>query len=335
MAEQIGKYQVLERIGRGGMGTIFKARDPMLDRLVALKVISNEVEVTDELRARFFREAQACARLTHPNIVTLYDMGEEGGRLFIVMEMLDGEELRSLIAQRKILPLEDKIAIMMQVCDGLHYAHQKGIVHRDIKPGNIMVLRDGQVKILDFGIALMTTAEMDLTRTGLIMGTLRYVSPEQIRGRADHRSDMFSVGAVFYELLSFRPPFDGADPMQILDKLCSEDPLPLRELDPSIPPELVAIVDRALRKDPGERFPDLEQMGSSVEQVLRGFTEEAQRIRASLRGRFEELRKLELVFEGSRSRQAPSLVKQTRHIIFFAAPNSLRQDTLEHQGETK
>ena len=251
MAEQIGKYQVLERIGRGGMGTIFKARDPMLDRLVALKVISNEVEVTDELRARFFREAQACARLTHPNIVTLYDMGEEGGRLFIVMEMLDGEELRSLIAQRKILPLEDKMAIMMQVCDGLHYAHQKGIVHRDIKPGNIMVLRDGQVKILDFGIALMTTAEMDLTRTGLIMGTLRYVSPEQIRGRADHRSDMFSVGAVFYELLSFRPPFDGADPMQILDKLCSEDPLPLRELDPSIPPELVAIVDRALRKDPG------------------------------------------------------------------------------------
>ena len=293
MAEQIGKYQVLERIGRGGMGTIFKARDPMLDRLVALKVISNEVEVTDELRARFFREAQACARLTHPNIVTLYDMGEEGGRLFIVMEMLDGEELRSLIAQRKILPLEDKIAIMMQVCDGLHYAHQKGIVHRDIKPGNIMVLRDGQVKILDFGIALMTTAEMDLTRTGLIMGTLRYVSPEQIRGRADHRSDMFSVGAVFYELLSFRPPFDGADPMQILDKLCSEDPLPLRELDPSIPPELVAIVDRALRKDPGERFPDLEQMRSQLEQVLRGFTEEAQRIRASLRGRFEELRKLE------------------------------------------
>ena len=293
MAERIGKYQVLERIGRGGMGTIFKAHDPILDRPVALKVISNEVEVTDELRTRFFREAQACARLSHPNIVTVFDMGEEEGRLFIVMEMLDGEELRQLVAQRKALPLEDKLTIMMQVCDGLHYAHQKGIVHRDIKPGNIMVLRNGQVKILDFGIALIATAEMELTRTGLIMGTLRYLSPEQVRGRADHRSDIFSVGAVFYELLTFRPPFDGADPIQILDQLRSEDPPSLRELDPSLPPELVAIVERAMRKDPAERFPDLEQMRSQLEQVQRGLTEEAQRIRARLREQFEQVRKLE------------------------------------------
>src|SRR5215470_4762521 len=119
MADRIGKYQILERIGRGGMGTIYKAHDPLLDRSVALKVISNEVEVTDELRARFFREAQACARLSHPNIVTVYEMGEENGRLFIVMEMLDGEELRRLLAQRKVLALEDKLTIMMQVCDGL------------------------------------------------------------------------------------------------------------------------------------------------------------------------------------------------------------------------
>src|SRR5262249_50822675 len=213
MAERIGKYQVLERIGRGGMGTIFKAHDPVLDRPVALKVISDEVEVTDELRARFFREAQACARPSPPNILTVYDLGAENGRLFIVMEMLDGEELRPLLVQRKTLALGDKLAIMMQVCDGLHFAHQKGIVHRDIKPGNIMVLRDGQVKILDFGIALIAAAEGDLTRTGLIMGTLRYLSPEQVRGRADYRSDIFSVGAVFYELLSLRAPFDGADPM--------------------------------------------------------------------------------------------------------------------------
>jgi len=272
MAERIGKYQILERIGRGGMGTIFKAHDPVLDRPVALKMISNEVEVTDELRARFFREAQACARLSHRNIVTVYDMGEEQGRLFIVMEMLDGEELRDLLAQRKPLALEDKITIMMQVCDGLHYAHQKGIVHRDIKPGNIMVLRDGQVKILDFGLALIANAEMDLTRTGLIMGTLRYLSPEQVRGRADHRSDIFSVGAVFYELLSLRPPFDGADPIQILDQLRSEDPLSMRELDPSLPSELAAIVERAMRKDPHERFPDLEQMRFQLEQVQRGLS---------------------------------------------------------------
>src|SRR5690349_11834073 len=137
MAEKIGKYHIIERVGRGGMGMIYKAHDPMLDRLVALKVISSEVDVTEELRARFFREAQACARLSHPNIVTVYDMGEDAGRLFIVMEFLEGEELRRLVAQRKALALEDRLSIMVQVCDGLHYAHQKGIVHRDIKPGNI------------------------------------------------------------------------------------------------------------------------------------------------------------------------------------------------------
>ena len=138
---------------------IFKAHDPVLDRPVALKVISTEVEVTDELRARFFREAQACARLSHPNIVTVYDMGEDDGRLYIVMELLEGEELRHLIAQRKMPPLEDKLSIMTQVCDGLHYAHQKGIVHRDIKPANIFLQRNGQVKILDFGIAQIANTE--------------------------------------------------------------------------------------------------------------------------------------------------------------------------------
>src|SRR5438034_3826224 len=133
MPERIGKYRVVERIGRGGMGMIFKAHDPVLQRLVALKVISPEVEVTDELRARFFREAQACAKLNHPNIVTVYDMGEDDGLLFIVMELLEGEELRRLITQGTRLGLEDKLAIMLQVCSGLHYVHQKGIVHRDMK----------------------------------------------------------------------------------------------------------------------------------------------------------------------------------------------------------
>src|SRR5262249_32129150 len=197
--EAIGKYQIVERIGRGGMGMIFKAHDPVLDRPVALKVISSEIEVTDELRARFFREAQACARLSHPNIVTIHDMGEDAGRLYIVMEFLDGEELRHYITTRKLLPLEDKLAVMLQVCDGLHYAHQKGVVHRDIKPGNIFLLRSGQVKILDFGVAQIANSDRGLTRTGLIMGTLRYIAPEQVRGKADYRSDIFSVGAVFYE----------------------------------------------------------------------------------------------------------------------------------------
>src|SRR5215467_13006312 len=166
MPDKIGKYEILARIGRGGMGTIFKARDPVLDRVVALKVISNEIELTDELRARFFREAQACARLNHPNIVTVYDMGEADA-LFIVMEFLEGEELRRLITQRRELALEDKLSVMVQVCGGLYYAHQNGVVHRDVKPSNIMLLHSGQAKILDFGIAQVANTEAGLTRTGL------------------------------------------------------------------------------------------------------------------------------------------------------------------------
>ncbi len=291
--EKIGKYQIQERIGRGGMGMIFKAHDPMLDRPVALKVISSEIEVTDELRARFFREAQACARLSHPNIVTVYDMGEDAGRLYIVMEFLDGDELRHFITSRKMLPLEDKLSVMLQVCDGLHYAHQNGIVHRDIKPGNIFLLRNGQVKILDFGIAQIASSDRGLTRTGLIMGTLRYISPEQVRGRADYRSDIFSVGAVFYEFLSLRPPFTGDDPMQLLEQLRTEDPPLLSELDPTIPAELAAIVERALRKDPAARFTDLAHMRTELEQVQVGLVEEAHRVRARVIAQRDRLRQLQ------------------------------------------
>src|SRR5262245_39645468 len=289
MPEQIGKYHIVERVGRGGMGMVFKAHDPILDRPVALKVISPEVEVTDELRARFFREAQACARLSHPNIVTIYDMGEHDGRLFIVMELLDGDELRHLIARRMPLPLEDKLSAMAQVCDGLHYAHQKGIVHRDIKPGNIFVLRSGQVKILDFGIAQMATTEGGLTRTGLIMGTLRYIAPEQVRGRANARSDIYSVGALCYELLGYRPPFAGDDPFHLLEQLRSEDPTPLARLDPSLPPEVIALVERAMRKDPAERWADLAQMQAKIHLVQRGLREQAQRLRAKLREQLDEI----------------------------------------------
>src|SRR6185295_11088788 len=218
MPEMIGKYEVVKLIGRGGMGTIYKARDSVLERSVALKVVSS-LEVTPELRTRFFREAQACARLSHPNIVTIHDMGEDGGRLFIVMELLEGEELRQLIARRAPLELEEKLTVLRQLCDGLSFAHQKGIVHRDIKPANIFLVKNGRVKILDFGIAQIAAVatQGDLTRTGMIMGTLRYMAPEQVRGRADHRSDIFSVAAVAYELLGGRPPFTGQDPLQILE----------------------------------------------------------------------------------------------------------------------
>ena len=288
MPEKMGKYHVLERIGRGGMGMILKGHDPVLDRPVALKVISNDIEVTDELRARFYREAQACARLSHPNIVTVHDMGEDDGRLYIVMELLEGDELRRLFAPHRTLPLEDKLAIMSQVCDGPHYAHQKGVVHRDIKPSNIFVLRNGQVKIVDFGIAQIAT-EGGMTRTGLIMGTLRYISPEQVRGRADHRSDIFSAGTVFYELLGSRPAFPGDDPLQLLEQLRSDDPPALDLIDPTIPPELAGILVRAMRKDPAERFENFELMRNAIEQVRRGMEEEAQGLRARVRAQREQV----------------------------------------------
>ena len=280
MAAKIGKYEVIGQIGRGGMGTIFRARDPILQRSVALKVISN-LEVTPALRARFFREAQACARITHPNIVISHDMGEDDGRLFIVMELLEGEELGRVIARQAQLTLKDKLDIVRQMCEGLHYAHQKGVVHRDVKPANILVLRTGQVKILDFGIAQIAGAatQRDRTRSGMFMGTLRYMAPEQVRGQADRRSDIFSVAAVSYELLSGRPPFSGDDPLQILEQLRTATPPRLSELDPSLPSELSDVIERALQKEPGDRFADLGQMGRQLELVERELPEDGGGVR--------------------------------------------------------
>ncbi|MBI2467412.1 MAG: protein kinase, partial [Candidatus Rokubacteria bacterium] len=293
MTQQIGRYEIVERIGRGGMGTVYKAKDPKLGRHVALKVISGDSDATDELKTRFYREAQACATLSHPNVVTVYDLGEDDGRLFIVMEFLDGEELKHVIAQRKPLALEDKLDLMVQVCEGLHYAHQKGIIHRDIKPGNIFVLRTGQAKILDFGLARIASSDPGLTRTGLIMGTLRYMSPEQARGRVDQRSDIFSVGAVFYEFLSYRPAFASEDPMEILELLRTTDPLPLSEVDPTVPRELSAVIERALRKDPAQRFPDLAQMRAQLEGIRRRLDDEAVRLGQQVSTRLDEIRGLQ------------------------------------------
>ena len=297
MIEKIGKYRIIERIGRGGMGSVYKAHDPSLDRLVALKVVSAETDHTDELRARFFREGQACAKLSHPNVVTIYDLGEAGGNLFIVMELLEGDELRQLIARRAIAHLEDKLAIMIQICEGLEYAHGKGVVHRDVKPGNIFVLRNGQVKILDFGIAQIAAAETGLTRAGLIVGTLQYMAPERARGQGGHTSDIFSVGAVFYEFLTNRPPFSGDDPIEILDKLRSDNPPPLREVEPTLPTELEAIIERALAKDPTQRFANLGQMRIELQTLRRKRAEDTERLRQDVQGRLRQLHALKSTLE--------------------------------------
>src|SRR4030095_14966528 len=269
MIQQLGKYRILERIGRGGMGTVYKAHDPILNRNVALKIVSAQTDITDELRQRFFQEAQVTAGLSHPNVLSVYDLGDEQGQLFIVMEFLDGAELTQLIAGGR-LTLAEKLSIMVQVCDGLAYAHDRGIVHRDIKPGNIFILRAGTVKILDFGLARMVEASaMGLTQTGVILGTLRYMAPEQARGHTDLRSDIFSAGAVFYELLVSRTPFVGEYPMSILEALRSQKVVPLRTYDPTIPIELDQVVERALEKDPARRFQTFHEMRRELEVIRR------------------------------------------------------------------
>jgi serine/threonine protein kinase len=295
MSKTIGKYKILETIGRGGMGIVFKGYHPLLNRPVALKVISRDDEIDDELKARFYREAQACAGLSHPNIVVVHDMGEEEGRLYIVMEFLDGEDLKRIIDQRRRISLEDKLSMMIQICDGLHYAHQNGVIHRDIKPGNIFVLRNGQVKIVDFGLARVATTDPDLTKTGMIMGTFRYMSPEQSKphARVDHRSDIFSAGVVFYELLAHRPAFDSTDPLETIRQVRTENPPPLAGIDPSIPMEVISVVETAMRKDPADRFPDLGHMRVELEDVRWSLMDEAKRLRANVRNQIRQIGELQ------------------------------------------
>jgi hemoglobin-like flavoprotein/class 3 adenylate cyclase/predicted Ser/Thr protein kinase len=257
---QVGKYRLLDRIGSGAMGEVFRAHDEVLDRFVALKVISAP---DDERRQRFRREAQSVARLSHPNIVTVHDFGEDSGRFFMAMELLEGNDLKRLIATGAFPELRSKLQVMEQVCDAVAFAHATNIVHRDLKPANIFVLPNVQVKILDFGLALL--GQSDMTGTGTILGTPNYMAPEQIRGlRVDGRADIFSLGAVFYELLSGRKAFDAPSLHTVLYKVMQHEPESLRLLSPSIPTAVYDIVIRALQKDPAKRFRSVAEMRGAI-----------------------------------------------------------------------
>ena len=224
--DAIGKYKILEKIGQGAMGEVYKAHDPILNRFVAVKTISAELGADDQLRKRFQREAQSAARLNHPNIITVYDYGEEQGKIYMAMELLDGADLKQAIAKRSSLSLDDKLSVVDQIAEGLAFAHANEVVHRDLKPANIHLLPNGQVKIMDFGLARLGGSEM--TRTGMVMGTPHYMSPEQVRGeRADARSDVFALGCVFYELLTYRKPFDADSMHSVLFKVMQEEPPPV------------------------------------------------------------------------------------------------------------
>ena len=263
---KIGKYDVIDVIGRGGMGVVYKGSDPYLDRLVAIKMMTGQFSDNSDLLKRFYREAQSTASLQHPNIVTVFELGDHGGNPYLVMEYLDGESLDSVIASRRQLGIVEKIELVIAICQGLNYAHTRGIVHRDIKPANIMVCTGGGVKIVDFGIAHF--GDKNVTRTGQIVGSISYMSPEQVNGRqVDARTDIFSTGVVLYQLFTYALPFEGESTASTLLKIINEPPPPLKDFLASYPPQLQAIVDRALAKDRNERYASAEEFALELGQL--------------------------------------------------------------------
>ena len=269
---KIGKYEVLEVLGQGGMGTVYKGVDPLIGRLVAIKVIVADYIDNPELLKRFYREAKAVGNLQHPNIVTVYDLGEENKNPYLVMQYLDGEPLNKIIAARRELPLLQKLGIIAKVCDALAYAHQRDIVHRDVKPANVMLLKDGQVKLLDFGIARLGNSGHWRTETqkGQVMGTMSYIAPEQLNEEiVDGRCDVYSTGVMLFELLTYRLPFESSDLGSLIAKKMEGGPPPsLSKYLENYPPELDDIVARALARDRDERYSTAQDFAFDLERLM-------------------------------------------------------------------
>ena len=278
--EKIGHFRIVDRIGRGAMGVVYSARDERTGRNVALKVMMADLEGDRETRQRFEREAKVAGDLLHRNVINVYEMGEEDGRLFMVMELLDGETLNDYLKRVGRLPLERALDLMMQMCEGLAVAHAHGIVHRDIKPGNLFVMKDGGLKILDFGVARLANSSM--TAAGFIVGTPDFMSPEQAKGRPiDQRSDVFSAGGVFYYLLTSRKPFSANDLPAILHKVTNEDPVPLTPED--APDGLWRIITKALAKSTTDRYKDMGALLADLVRFEREYDRESRDIALSAR----------------------------------------------------
>ena len=257
--KRFGRYEIIAELGRGAMGVVYKARDPKIDRFVAVKAISlptHNPEEEREYRERFFHEAQAAGRLLHPGIVTIFDTGEdpEGHIAYIVMEYIAGQSLdRLLLENTKKLPLATALLLTEELAEALDHAHGQGVIHRDMKPANILVTREGHAKIADFGIAKMNLAHM--TIPGLVLGTPAYMAPEQLEGElVDNRADLFSLGAILYRMVTGYGPFQGNSTATVCFKVANRDPLRATALDPELPPELDAVIARAMAKDPAQRY---------------------------------------------------------------------------------
>ena len=266
-AAKLGRYVIQSELGRGAMGVVYKAADTVLERTVAVKTVhmALEREGADKYEARFYQEARAAGSLNHPNIVTVYDVGKDGDVAYMAMEFIEGVELRSLIGDGRVMPVAQAVSIAAQVAEGLAYAHQHGVVHRDIKPANIMVVADGPVKIMDFGIARMRASTDELTQTGMMLGSPKYMSPEQVIGkRADHRSDLFSLGVILYELLTGSPPFNGENVTALMYQIVNFVPPKPSVVNPAVPELLDFIVAKMLAKPLEERYQSAQELAQDL-----------------------------------------------------------------------
>lgn len=266
VGKTISHYNITEKLGEGGMGVVYKAEDSRLKREVAIKFLPHHISASQEERNRFEVEAQAAAALNHPNIATIHAIEEEGEEVFIVMECIDGPELKEEIKNGP-LSVEESFRIIEQIASGLHVAHQKGIVHRDIKSGNIMLTKARQVKIMDFGLAKVKWSVL-VTRDGATVGTAAYMSPEQSRGdKVDHRTDLWSMGVIFYEMLAGRLPFKGDFEQAIIYSIMNEEVEPITGIRSDLPSGIDDVIRKMLSKEPADRYQDAAEFLSDLQEL--------------------------------------------------------------------
>ncbi len=289
--KNIGKYTVLGELGKGGTGVVYRAIDPMLEREVAIKKQTVDGLQREESIQRFLREARLIANLEHRNVVTVFELGEEKDGVYIVMELLRGEDLCERLRSRKHLSLEQKVRILGEVGRGLAHAHRRGVVHRDVKPRNVFLTEDGEVKLLDFGLAHIS--QSTLTATGQVMGSPHYMSPEQILGRKpDPRSDIFSLGTLSYELLTGEKAFAAPTLPEVFDRILGADPPPMRNLAPSVTEELSRMVSRMLKKSIEDRYPTVDELLHDVNRFERHLSRQKSELRGEVETGARKLRTL-------------------------------------------
>ncbi len=268
MLSHLGRYEIIGELGQGAMGIVYKAKDPIIDRMLAIKTINLgpglALDEKAEYEARFYQEAKAAGRLSHPNIITVFDVGKSGDVAYIAMEFLEGRELRDILDDTPLLPVNQVLNIAVQVALGLAFAHEHGIVHRDVKPSNIMVIHDWEVKITDFGIARMASSAVQ-TQSGMVLGSPKYMSPEQVLGKTlDQRSDIFSLGVVLYEMLTGQPPFFGETINAVMYQTINVLPPLPGTLNPEVPAMLNFIVTKALAKRVEDRYQNAKEFADDL-----------------------------------------------------------------------